>query len=438
MSLKTVFATIISIALMCVLTVTSFAALSKGDSGDDVSHLQSALKLKGYFDDNVTGYFGDITEEAVKSFQADNGFEVTGQVDGDVMAALNIAVAIITPQNTPGKSLYIGETGEAVKLLQETLKSKGFSSDYIIPSYYCEITASLVAQYQRSIGLSSDGIAGEMTLSKLGLYIPAEGIGYLKVAPTEEFVKVNGISIKLREISEARASRDTVIIEDEGSDVEQIQSYLKKLGYFSGNTTGYYGEITRDAVKEFQSVNSLIADGKCGSQTQAVLFSSSAKAKPDDKPEPEAPKPSDPPAPTQKPDEGSAGPTDTISKLLAYAKTFLGTPYVYGANGPNSFDCTGYTKYVFAKYGVSLPRTAYDQGYTNYGTKLNNISDLKPGDLVFFDTISDGDLSDHAGIYLGNGQFIHCSSSVSVMSVVISDLNSGFYNRKFSWGRRVF
>ena len=65
-----------SFALMCIFTVTSFAALSKGDSGDDVSHLQSALKLKGYFDDNITGYFGDITEEAVKSFQADNGFDL--------------------------------------------------------------------------------------------------------------------------------------------------------------------------------------------------------------------------------------------------------------------------------------------------------------------------------------------------------------------------
>ena len=323
--------------------------------------------------------------------------------------------------------------------MQDTLKSKGFSSDYIIPSYYCEVTASLVAQYQRSIGLSSDGIAGEMTLSKLGLYIPAEGISYLKVAPTEEYVKVGSVSIKLREISEARASRDTVILEDEGSDVEQIQSYLKKLGYFSGNTTGYYGEITRDAVKEFQTVNSLIADGKCGSQTQAILFSSSAKAKPDDKPE-EPIKPSENPQPTQTQpsDDNNQDQQDNISKMLAYAKTFLGTPYVYGANGPNSFDCTGYTKYVFAKYGISLPRTAYDQGYSNYGTKINNISGLKPGDLVFFDTISDGDLSDHAGIYLGNGQFIHCSSSVSVMSVVISDLNSGFYNRKFSWGRRVF
>ena len=442
MSIKTLFATIISFALMCIFTVTSFAALSKGDSGDDVSHLQSALKLKGYFDDNITGYFGDITEEAVKNFQADNGFEVTGQVDADVMAALDIAVAIITPQNTPGKSLYIGESGDAVKLLQDTLKSKGFSSDYIIPSYYCEVTASLVAQYQRSIGLSSDGIAGEMTLSKLGLYIPAEGISYLKTAPTEEYVKVGGVSIKLREISEARASRDTVILEDEGSDVEQIQSYLKKLGYFSGNTTGYYGEVTQSAVKEFQTVNSLMADGKCGSQTQAVLFSSGAKAKPADKPAEPKPTPSEnpQPTPTQKPDndDDNQDQQDTISKMLAYAKTFLGTPYVYGANGPNSFDCTGYTKYVFAKYGVSLPRTAYDQGYSSYGTKINNISDLKPGDLVFFDTISDGDLSDHAGIYLGNGQFIHCSSSVSVMSVVISDLNSGFYNRKFSWGRRVF
>ena len=76
-----------------------------------------------------------------------------------------------------------------------------------------------------------------------------------------------------------------------------------------------------------------------------------------------------------------------------------------------------------------------DQGYDNTYPKITSISDLRRGDLVFFNTISDNDLSDHAGIYLGAGYFIHASSGQG--RVVISTLASGYYNRVFSWGRRV-
>ena len=96
------------------------------------------------------------------------------------------------------------------------------------------------------------------------------------------------------------------------------------------------------------------------------------------------------------PEEPSDETEELIDELLAYAKTFLGTPYVYGANGPDSFDCTGYTCYVFKHFGYSLPRTAYNQGYNNYAPKIEKIEDLKPGDLVFFTHLSDNDLSDHA------------------------------------------
>ena len=66
---------------------------------------------------------------------------------------------------------------------------------------------------------------------------------------------------------------------------------------------------------------------------------------------------------------------------------------------------------------------------------VTGVVDLKRGDLVFFDTVSDSDLSDHAGIYLGNGYFIHASSGGG--KVMVSNLASGYYNRVFVWGRRV-
>ena len=81
-----------------------------------------------------------------------------------------------------------------------------------------------------------------------------------------------------------------------------------------------------------------------------------------------------------------------------------------------------------------MGRTAYAQGY-NAGAKIEGISNLARGDIVCFNTVADNDLSDHVGIYLGNYQFIHASSGAG--KVVISSLQSGYYNNKFSWGRRV-
>ena len=81
-------------------------------------------------------------------------------------------------------------------------------------------------------------------------------------------------------------------------------------------------------------------------------------------------------------------------------------------------------------------RSAYDQGYDNTYPKIETIEELQEGDLVYFNTNrSDGDLSDHAGIFIGNNQFIHASSAKG--KVIISDLSEGYYNERFSWGRRI-
>ena len=124
-----------------------------------------------------------------------------------------------------------------------------------------------------------------------------------------------------------------------------------------------------------------------------------------------------------------------LEHVIYAAQEKLGKPYVYGATGPNSFDCSGLTQYSFKKVSVSLKRSAYSQGYDSSYDKISGTGSLKRGDLVFFNTISDSDLSDHVGIYLGGGCFIHASSGGH--KVVVSNLSSGFYNRVFSWGRRI-
>ena len=84
---------------------------------------------------------------------------------------------------------------------------------------------------------------------------------------------------------------------------------------------------------------------------------------------------------------------------------------------------------------MSLKRSAYAQGYDESYTKIEGAANLRRGDVVFFNTISDSDLSDHAGVYIGDGYFIHASSGAH--KVVVSNLTTGFYGRVFSWGRRI-
>jgi len=126
-----------------------------------------------------------------------------------------------------------------------------------------------------------------------------------------------------------------------------------------------------------------------------------------------------------------------IDRIIALAKQQLGDPYVYAASGPDKFDCSGFVYYCYKEItGIKLQRTAYAQGYDESYTKIESMDDLRKGDLVFFNTnSSDSDLSDHSGIYIGGGQFIHASSAAA--KVITSDLSNGYYQRTFSWGRRV-
>ena len=124
----------------------------------------------------------------------------------------------------------------------------------------------------------------------------------------------------------------------------------------------------------------------------------------------------------------------SASSVIAYAKTLLGKPYVWGAQGPNSFDCSGFTYYVFKnKAGIVLPRTSSAQ--SKYGTYVSK-SNLKAGDLVFFDTngANDGNVS-HVGMYIGNGQMIH--ASYGQKKIVIANFNDSYYQKAYVNARRV-
>jgi hypothetical protein len=123
--------------------------------------------------------------------------------------------------------------------------------------------------------------------------------------------------------------------------------------------------------------------------------------------------------------------TTVIDDLLAFAKSYLGYPYVYGGNGPNSFDCSGFVLYCYKHFGYSFSRRASQQ--YNDGVKVSR-KNLKPGDLVFFSG-SGANYITHVGLYLGNGEFIHAANPSR--GVVLDTLQSGYYDRYYYGACRI-
>lgn len=124
------------------------------------------------------------------------------------------------------------------------------------------------------------------------------------------------------------------------------------------------------------------------------------------------------------------GESNTASQIISKAKSYLGTPYVWGGSSPSGFDCSGLVQYVFKQNGISLPRTTTDQ--VKVGTYVAK-SDLRPGDLVFLQNTYRQGVS-HVGIYIGDGKIIHASSS---KGVVISSLSTSYYTQHYHSARRV-
>lgn len=117
--------------------------------------------------------------------------------------------------------------------------------------------------------------------------------------------------------------------------------------------------------------------------------------------------------------------------VVGTAIAYRGTPYRYGSSGGGSFDCSGFTRFVYGRKGVSLPHSAKEQFHQGHSVSRG---DMKPGDLVFFHTVTSG--ISHVGIYAGNGKFVHASSRRSG-GVRVDSLDSGYYKGAFRGARRV-
>jgi peptidoglycan DL-endopeptidase LytE len=122
------------------------------------------------------------------------------------------------------------------------------------------------------------------------------------------------------------------------------------------------------------------------------------------------------------------GSTSKVNSLIAESKKYIGVPYVWAGSTPAGFDCSGYLNYVYSKVGISIPRTV-----SSIWDATKAVSTPRAGDLVFFETYKPG--PSHAGIYLGDGKFIHAGSS---RGVEISDMNNSYWKPRYLGAKSTF
>lgn len=143
--------------------------------------------------------------------------------------------------------------------------------------------------------------------------------------------------------------------------------------------------------------------------------------------------PATPPSPKEKNSKEQLS-----DQVIAYARTFLGTPYKLGASGPKLFDCSGFTRYVFRHFGYNL--TQYTGAQFNEGREVAGYSDLQKGDLVFFGKRGSVRNIGHVGIVVsvneerGSFRFIHASTSGGVVE---SESTHPYYMMRYIGARRI-
>lgn len=382
-------------------------AAQHGDEGDDIMRIQTRLYELGYLASAnlVTGIFGDSTQEAVIKMQNVNNLEQDGKVG---QKSVNLIYSDMIKPNM----LSYGEKSDVVLEAQKRLKLLGYMTSEPDGSYGND-TIIAVKQFQSKNDQVVDGYLGPTT----------------RIALNSSEAVPNGISLG-----------------DSGDSVQKVQTMLSKLGYInSANATGYFGDVTENAVKLFQRTNNLSADGSVGVLTMAKLTSGDAKKAPANPPRTNTGSGNTNSGNSGSSSSGNSGSSNGktsgstatpntgtasggASALISIASSKVGSPYVWGAKGPNSFDCSGFVYWCLNQAGV---RQSYltSSGWRNVGkyTRISNFSDLRAGDIVV--------VNGHMGIVAGGGTVIDASSGNG--RVVHRSLSS-WWSRNFIVGWRIF
>ena len=261
--------------------------LRKGASGSQVRQMQERLITLGYLAGNATGNFDEATEAGVIAFQNRHTSYSDGVAGPSTLKALysSSARATSTAAAVIGNSLRPGANGKAVRTVQTKLKSLGYYRG-TVDGDYGTATVDAVKAFQRANGLTADGVAGASTYNKLfssdaKKYVARTATPKPTARPTATrrptatpYRTPTPLppNVYVRVTTAPSGSYATLRRGYTGTPVERLQTALKNRGYYSGTIDGVYGEGTEAAVKAFQRVSGLNADGVAGPATLRQLY----------------------------------------------------------------------------------------------------------------------------------------------------------------------
>lgn len=452
--------------------------LTVGVINSVVKDLQQRLMNLGYMEeDEPTTYYGDATSKAVQYFQRQTGRKMDGITGVDTWDAL-------MSESAPHYAAKLGFQGDDITKIQYRLYNLGYLTESgQINGTFDQDTETSVKKLQEVNKLTIDGTVGQTTYNLL--YSDEVKANIIALGEQSEIVKKyqnrlialgylsgeadGNFGLSTQNAIRAFQSRNDQVVDgylgpdtrslmdsenakpfgmrlgEQSDDVKNMQNLLVKYGYLpQDKASGYFGELTKDAVIAFQSVNGLGTDGTAGAKTLQLLQSGTAKSKP--KPKAKAKTPSrgngggaagGNSAPAGRGDTGSGGSISsgvggaTVSgsagSLISIASSKIGSPYVWGAKGPNSFDCSGFVYWCLNQAGVG---TSYmtSSGWRNPGRfKKVSMGELQAGDIVV--------VRGHVGIYAGGGSVIDASSS---NGRVVHRSLSGWWANNFITAWRIF
>ncbi|HIK26834.1 MAG: peptidoglycan-binding protein [Oscillatoriaceae bacterium SKW80] len=230
---------------------SSIAALQRGDNGQEVTHLQHLLMKSGYYNGPITGYFGELTEEAVKRAQQAQGQSVDGIADERLISSLQNS-----GNNTTQVQLARGDSGEAIIDLQNNLKAAGYY-DGPVTGFFGSLTEAAVMAFQQAKGLSVNGIVDEKILSLLN----------------EEIKAMSSVSpVVSASATETAFPVDNLFFGCSGDAVLELQKRLQAVGYYDGILSGDFDIDTEAAVIRFQRDQGIKVDGIVGPITRDRLM----------------------------------------------------------------------------------------------------------------------------------------------------------------------
>lgn len=288
------------------------------------------------------------------------------------------------------EQIEYGDHGEAVRILQFKLNELSYYEDEIDGDMGI-LTEHAVKKFQRDHNITITGQADKETI-----------IALIEVDIDRHIKRLENLS-------------DTVYPGLQGEDVEIVQESLQYFGYYEGEIDGIYGPLTKKAVEIAEEKHDIDFLDEAPRESLISMYS------------------------TEKEQTASANVQTTsnsniktvsaqsnYSGIIQTAYAHIGTPYVWGGTAPGGFDCSGFLQYVHSAHGITIPRTVSE--IWNFGSSVNTMS---VGDIVFFETYKPG--PSHAGIYLGNGQFIHASLD----GVEVSSIDEPYWQQRYLGAKRV-